>query len=202
MERITAAIEAGETLEVIYHGGSQPGTLRAIIPRSIRGDKLIAVCVNSHTSKTFIIEKIEVVEEGSKQKSAKHDPRITRQKSQYESLDELLNENREFLETLGWHIERDTKTFQIADSHEQHCEHLFLYSHFKNGKLRKSPDIELSFEALTWDVFADSETPENIRKRVRPWTIRARKKQTKNYGNLDKAADLFLDWAVTGPAKS
>ena len=90
---------------------------------------------------------------------------------------------------------------QLPDSREQYCEHLSLYSHFKNGKIRKTPDIVLSFEALTSDginiIFSSDSinAEEVIKERVRPWGIRAKKEQTKTYGSLDKASEQFLEWA-------
>ena len=60
MRRLKESIETGETLRIIYHGGSQPGTVREIVPQSIKGEKLRAFCIGSGASKTFIISKIEI----------------------------------------------------------------------------------------------------------------------------------------------
>ena len=204
MRRLKESIETGETLRIIYHGGSQPGTVREIVPQSIKGEKLRAFCIGSGASKTFIISKIEIVEDNNKQE-VEYNSEIARQQinpvQHYKSIDDLLKDKREFLESLGWQVKNNTEKYQIADSREQYCEYLSLYSHFKNGKIRKTPDIVLSFEALTSDginiIFSSDSinAEEVIKERVRPWGIRAKKEQTKTYGSLDKASEQFLEWA-------
>ena len=61
-DRIREAAEAGEVLRVIYAGGSQPGARREIAPISIQNGKVRARCFSSNAVKTFVIDKIEVVE--------------------------------------------------------------------------------------------------------------------------------------------
>ena len=63
IDKIKKAIEGSERLKIIYHGGSSPGTMREIIPRSIRDNKLIAYCLASDLDKTFFLDKIQIIEE-------------------------------------------------------------------------------------------------------------------------------------------
>ncbi|MFK5891968.1 MAG: hypothetical protein QM504_01965 [Pseudomonadota bacterium] len=53
---------SNESIDVIYHGGSNPGVQRKIIPKSIKenGD-FSAFCVNSEVFKNFKLEKIELI---------------------------------------------------------------------------------------------------------------------------------------------
>lgn len=55
------AIESGEVVRIRYHGGTQPGTIREIVPRNFKGKYLYATCVISDSFKSFLIEKIEIV---------------------------------------------------------------------------------------------------------------------------------------------
>jgi hypothetical protein len=63
IDKIKKAIEGSERLKIIYHGGSSPGTMREIIPRSIRDNKLIAYCLASDLDKNFFLDKIQIIEE-------------------------------------------------------------------------------------------------------------------------------------------
>ncbi len=198
LEKLKTNIGKGETINIVYYGGSQPGSTRPIVPVKISGDKLTAVCLNSKKSKQFILSKIEIADKVYEHSTLDYNPSVTTRPKKYETLSQLLDDKQKFLKTLGWHIECGSKTFQITPSHEQQHEYLYLFSRFKNGKLRKTCDIELTFELLRWDTIyesSDQGEPVNIKKRSRPWIVRGKNQDTKTYGNLDKAVGLFLDWA-------
>lgn len=63
LERIRATIGTGEIIRVIYHGGSQPGVARDIVPVAYNNGKLWAVCVESGRRKMFSPEKMELTDE-------------------------------------------------------------------------------------------------------------------------------------------
>lgn len=61
LARLRESIGTGEIIEIIYHGGSQPGMVREIVPLSIAGDMLWAVSPPDNPKrKSFIIAKIEL----------------------------------------------------------------------------------------------------------------------------------------------
>ncbi|EJC0881007.1 BRCT domain-containing protein, partial [Salmonella enterica] len=63
LDYLWSATDAGKRISIIYHGGSNPGVVRDIIPRSINENfTLQAVDLNSNSSavKLFAIENIEV----------------------------------------------------------------------------------------------------------------------------------------------
>jgi len=60
-DQIQNALTAGEVIKVVYHSGSQPGTVRNIAPFDITGNKVRAQCFTSKALKTFLLEKIEFV---------------------------------------------------------------------------------------------------------------------------------------------
>ena len=183
-ERLREAIDGGEVLKVVYSGGSQPGSVRDIAPISIKDGKVRARCYSSLAVKLFVIEKISIVEEGSISNTAEWSAN-QKQGSLYESIQDLLRKQKDVLYSLGWHIESDDNS-------------LSLHRRFKNGKPLKNPDISLCYEEFTYDsvVGVDGELhEENRRKRQRPWSVRGKKKNTRSYGSLDKAAELFLEWS-------
>lgn len=181
--RLREAIEAGEVLNIIYRGGSQPGTLREIAPISIKGDKLRARCYSSHAVKTFAIEKIIIVE-GDEQPDVVEWQPSAKPLKRYSSIAELLEKERKFLARLGWHIESNNE-----------C--LSLHRRFKNGRPRKGSDVSLDYEEYTYDMLYgdDDEFHQEKRKKVKPWTLRGKNKDTRTYGHFVAAANAFIDWA-------
>ena len=190
-ERLQEAIDAAEIVRIIYNGGSQPGTLRDIAPTSINNGKVLAQCYSSNAVKSFIVEKIKVVDGKENPKTTEWSP-DAKPTRQYESLSEVLEKERNCLSGLGWHIENDRSR-------------LSLHRRFKNGNPMKGSDVSLDYEEFTYDsvLGPDGELhEENRRKRQRPWSVRGKNKHTNSYGSLDKAAVLFIEWAKSlSPSK-
>jgi len=183
-DRLRQAIQSGEVVKVIYHGGSQPGSLREIAPISIKNGKVSARCYTSNAVKSFALEKIVVVEGETRPSAAEWQPGLVKPE-QFASIIEVLEKRKDLLLQLGWHIESDQ-------------DHLSLHGKFKTGKPLKGSDVSLDYEEYTYDLVAgmDGEIhEENHRKRQRPWTVRGKNQDTKTYSHLDKAAEVFLEWA-------
>lgn len=183
-DRLRQAIESGEVLKIVYHGGSQPGSLREIAPVSIKNGKVSARCFTSNSVKSFALEKIVVVEGESRSSAAEWQPGLVKPE-QYVSISELLENQKDHLVLLGWHIANDK-------------DHLSLHRKLKTGKPLKGSDIALYFEEYTYDLVAGADGElheENMRKRLRPWTVRGKNQDTKTYSHLDKAAEVFIEWA-------
>jgi predicted DNA-binding transcriptional regulator YafY len=183
-KKLQEAIRSGEVLKVKYHGGSQPGSIRDIAPISVKSGKVRALCYTSNAVKTFSIDKIEILEGSAAQKEATWD--INKENIvNYVSLEQLWNEKLSELESLGWHVEYNETT-------------LSLHRRFKNGKPLKGSDVSINFEEFDYDYIAGENGEihkENERKRVRPWVVRAKNKDTVTYGKLDKAVSLLLEHA-------
>ncbi|WP_458068649.1 hypothetical protein [Rhodanobacter sp. BL-MT-08] len=60
IDRLQEVIDAKGTTIIIYHGGSAPGTARAIQPIAIESGKLTARCLETDTRKTFMLDKVEL----------------------------------------------------------------------------------------------------------------------------------------------
>ncbi len=191
-ERLREAIESGEVLKVVYNGGSQPGAMREMAPISIKNGKVRARCFTSNAVKSFVIEKITVLQEENDLTPVEWNPEA-QQIIRYDSIPDLLKKEKDVLTDLGWHVESD-------DSR------LSLHRRFKNGNPMKGSDASLDYEEFTYDLVVglDGELhEENRRKRQRPWSVRGKNKDTRSYGSLDKAAELFLEWAESlAPSKS
>lgn len=182
--RLREAIESGEVLKVIYHGGSQPGSLREITPISIKNGKVSALCFASSAVKSFAIEKIVIVEGETQPTAAEWQPGIVKLE-QYDSIPEFFENQKDLLMQLGWHIEHDDN-------------YLSIHRRFKTGNPLKGSDVSLHYEEYTYDLVMDVDGElheENMRKRQRPWTVRGKNQDTKTYSHIDKAAEVFMEWA-------
>lgn len=183
-KRLGEAIATGEVLNIIYQGGSQPGTIREISPISIKGDRVQVRCFSSRKIKLFNIEKITIIDTDKAQQALVWQS-SAQPVSHYDSVAELFEKEKEFFEQLGWHIEGSNDS-------------LSLHSRFKNGKPLKSSDVSLDYEEYTYDILYgdDGEFHEKKRKKVKPWTVRGKNKDTRTYGNFNAAVNTFKEWAA------
>ena len=46
-DKLAKAVDAGEIVRIVYHGGSQPGTIREIAPIAVENNKVSALCLAS-----------------------------------------------------------------------------------------------------------------------------------------------------------
>ena len=73
---------------------------------------------------------------------------------------------------------------------------LSLHDHFKNGKMKKGPTIELTWEKMTGDLVVQEDgsmAMENIKPRQRPYTIRGKGMQTVTRKRFADAYDVFIE---------
>ena len=183
-KRLQEAIEAGERVQIKYNGGSQPGVLRHIGPIVLKDGKVRARCYNSNVVKLFMVKKIKIMKDQGNISIAKWNSEKKPTK-RFKSIIELLEKENGFFTELGWHIENDK-------------DRISLHRRYKNGNAMKRPDVSLNYEELTCDLVIGldgEEHEENIRKRQRPWIVRGKKQSTKTFGSLNKAAEMFMDWA-------
>lgn len=96
------AIGTGEIVTIVYMAGSQPGTKRDVLPRSVSRDELRAHCLACNGYRSFKIAHLRVVEPGADYPT--YDPARPRSKQKDASLDDVVARNRERLEVLGWSL--------------------------------------------------------------------------------------------------
>ena len=181
LDDLLKAIENGEPLRVRYFGGSSPGSERELQPLSVKDGKVRALCTLSGETKTFVVEKMELVIDGVASALAATLPAPV---PLYPTVEEFVANQSTLFQELGW-----------ATLHEGQA--LSLHRMFKNGKLIQSPDVALQFEAVTHDLVFDGERvlEANHRERSRPWIVRAKNQNTKTFGDFGKAQVTFLEFA-------
>jgi hypothetical protein len=186
-DAIISSVETGEVLLVKYNGGSKPGAVREIVPTEIIGNKVQAKCLTSNSTKTFVIEKLELVKKGATTNSEEWLPET--KSTQYASLKDVVDIQGEVIKALGWF-------FKIED------DVLSLHRYSPKGIPLKGADIILEFNRYSFDAVVDFEREEpeiyaaNIRPRKNPWTLRAPSMNTKVFGTLGKVVEVLLEQAV------
>lgn len=180
-EAILKAIENGGSIRVRYFGGSSPGAERELHPLSLKDGKVRARCIPSGETKTFLLEKMELAAEGVPSVLASTLPPPPTVCS---SVGEFAACHTNNLQQLGWVVQRDGEAIS-------------LHRTFKNGKLIKTPDVSLDFEAIAYDLVSDCQefVETNPRDRSRPWVLRAKDHATKTFGDFGKAQLAFLESA-------
>lgn len=185
LDSLQEAIQSGHSLKVRYFGGSTPGGEREIFPLSIADGKVRARCVVTQQAKTFVIEKMELVEAGVASVIAEtfQAPPPT-----FDTLAEFSAHHSPGLSEIGWVVQPEEGSVS-------------LHRTFKNGKMVKNPDVSLTFEAMTSDSVLDMDTGEfvemNLRPRERPWILHGKGQTTKTFGDIKKAQLAFLEFAKT-----
>ncbi|HCZ4969620.1 TPA: BRCT domain-containing protein [Salmonella enterica subsp. enterica serovar Saintpaul str. CFSAN004160] len=177
LDYLWSATDTGKRISIIYHGGSNPGVVRDIIPRSLNENfTLQAVDLNSNERvvKLFAIENIEV--QGVERLiipdalNPRKNKREITSDFNFNSISDVYLALKDTLEGMGWHV----ATYEKNGS----CVRLDVCDYFKNGKPRKSPVVTLYFE------------PEN---KTRPYVCKCRGISLANtYSNLDHAVGMFL----------
>ena len=173
-EYLLKAIESGEELNIIYHGGSKPGGMRTIIPRSAGGGALRGVDVETNRVKSFSIKKKEILDE--KNEIIKLD--IDEKKiEEFQSLtiERIYEQYKDTLEGFGW----QTFLQNGMDDYWNEITYITLHDSFKNGKPRANPTVYIY----------QSES------KHRPFGVGSVRMETRTYSNLNNALKLFLEEA-------
>jgi hypothetical protein len=193
ISRLKEAIQTGEVFKIRYAGGSQPDAVRSIAPINIEGSKLRARCYTSNAVKTFIIEKIDILKDQSIRDNWDE---ASSPVNKYDSLEQLLHEEKEYLLSLGWH----TSSYFEAEE-----KGIMLHRRFKNVKALKKYELSITYDRYNYQDVIDfdnhkSETELEVSvirtgERKLPYSVNAKDEYTKNYKHIDKASNLFLEKA-------
>ena len=160
------AIGTGELVKIKYFGGSQPGTVREIMPRKIDNDKdiIYAYCLVSDRVLSFSLPKIEIASESDAVNYTFVEKYIDFQNvpTWVQTLKELQDNYKGDLEKLGWFVKIGEKSIELS----------------ANGKERIIPDICIYFE--------------NEEDRERPWIVKCRGRKTTSFEHEESAVEKFL----------
>lgn len=185
IETIKEHHKNGEVLKIVYNGGSQPGSVREIVVTALKEDSIRAAAIGSTLSKEFKINKIEIYDE-TLHKSA-----------------ELYTSGKKKIKYSNYQdvIDLHSKIFNEKELTAQVEEDNFgLFGSYKNGKLKKRPEIAIEYHEFIYDDYYDPETDKfrsGKHKAQKPWCVKAKGKTTRNYKHFEKAIETFIDYAKT-----
>lgn len=178
------SVKTGEVVHIIYHGGSQPGSSREISPITVTPNEVRARDLSTGIVKVFLLSKIEFFNANSN--SPIYDPNAPPKVEDVRTIEQAFIQKISELEKLGWKV--------VLTQDE-----IFLYSYFKNGKIRKSPDVYLSYNEFNIDSTFDLETNDFINvknKSTRPYRLCSKSLSTTHtFSHMSKAFDLFFSEA-------
>jgi len=175
---LRTTLGTGEILKIKYHGGSQPGSIREVVPEKLEGKMLYAYCHSSKRTKSFLINKIEIVPNEEKNSYAYGNTTALK------TLKELFDTYNTIWEQLGWHIAFEEKS-------------IGLHKKGKRGNPLKYPDIRIYYDDEVYDYTDFSDDSEEIRYSKiteKPWCVRDKHENTIRFKRLDNAIKRFLDY--------
>lgn len=184
-EELQEAINNGEVLTVIYHGGSQPGIPRQLAPMQLLPDgKLRARCIATNTAKIFVVSKIEVVNSADAVPVTYSVVTPVEPSSLGEAIEGPLADVLQKLRQHGWDIQKSEN-------------HVSVHRIGKNGKPLKKSALILEYRvssniALEWSMEAGSVVVMNNFPHERPWKVSGDGIMPVTYGNLAKAVERFI----------
>ncbi len=181
---LAKAARTGEVIRIIYHGGSQPGSQREISPITVTSTETRARDISTGIVKEFILSKIELVDADSH--APNYDPTLPPQVEEFKTIEEALSGRVSELEHLGWHVDLSSDSIS-------------LFNVFKNGKLKKIPDITLSYNEYVDESYYDPNVDKMVeekKKSTKPFRLSAKNLPiARTFGHLSKAIELFFDEA-------
>lgn len=178
LERVKNAVGTGEVLKVVYHGGSQPGTIREIVPVSISGDTVWAICLESNRRKQFILSKIEFPGEGGA--SMRYEFTST---PQWEDFTAFMADMCERYATRGYTLKG------MLDGNGE-LVGVGVHEFTQAGKPRVHPTWKLEYLTTRREFEIDAQGREvvTIKPRAKCWVLSERGKRPQSYGTLAAAS--------------
>lgn len=175
VERLKAIIADKGTTTIIYHGGSAPGTARAVQPIAVERGMLVARCLETNARKTFKLAKLEFA--GAEPIIPYSDAMAATERLKARSFADWLTEVMPELQATGWHIAQNETSVS-------------LHEFTRHGKPRVRSLIALEYrefwQTTEYDMDADR-VVEVTKRSLRPWVVDGRP-----YGTLAAAFTTFI----------
>lgn len=176
-EVLQNAIEANERVDIIYLGGSKPGSSRSIAPISISNDRVRAKCYSSNMVKYFDIKKIKLPSSS---------PLV-----RYEDYTEKKYKTTQDVFDDFCVLYPDTRL--ICNYTETN---ISIFGYVKNGKRKSKRSISIEYyekdpDTLSFRINANFEM-ESYKPKTRPWHVSGPLRNTIAYSDLHKAAMEFF----------
>lgn len=124
------ACRTGEIVEVIYHGGSQPGTRRDLQPLRVDPPYVEAMCLEANTYKTFRLDRMELAI-GVNASAPRYRLQLApASRDDNWSMEALANRLESGLPSSEWEVRSAPSGVSV-------------HGRFKSGKPKKTPEFEV-----------------------------------------------------------
>lgn len=175
------ACRDGRGLDIIYHGGSQPGAKRTIVPLKLLATKLVAIDPSSDRVKHYRIEKIELPSEPDS--SPLYDVHAADEACAIDGLSirQMAEAMADELASLGWHVTLREDAIELS-------------RFFKNGRPKKGFELYIGFVPFVTNSFFDldkGDFVEEVRPSIRPWRVLLPGSGQKCFSRLSSAWTVF-----------
>jgi predicted DNA-binding transcriptional regulator YafY len=163
------AIGTGEAIKIRYNGGSQPGTVREIVPKRImvNENKLRAYCLTAKIEKSLFLNKIEIVEKEAKI-NYKLNPTLTFNEPK-KKWEEIWNANKHKFENANVRFEFKNDS-------------IMLYEKNKKGEEQINPTVTVRYY----------EPDDDTKPYPYPYLIDARGMGYLNVENIEQVSTIFF----------
>lgn len=181
LQRIEAAIGSGEILTVTYSGGNKPGSLRELLPVGFVGkDKVRARCLSSGITKSFIIEKLSIVNSNTGEMIIGD---LDNEIDNVDSLDSLYEKIKSTIDKQKYFV--DIKP-----------EILSIHKIQKNGKILKSHVLSISYCEFSVTTIFDCDISDFIDHKktlMKPWSVDKKGQHSVSFKSFRNAANRFFE---------
>ena len=184
-DSLNTARATGRPVRVIYSSGSQPGSVREIIPVAVAEKEVRALDVMTGIEKTFKIEFLAIAP--SPCTAPQYDPSRGKTPSEFDTqtIGEVSKPIADELASLGWHVHLEK-------------DEVSLFSFFKNGKAKKTPEVRLTFQQYATEFTMDDggELHQATFLSNRPYRLESKNfASARTFAKLSSAWPKFLDEA-------
>lgn len=178
--RLVAATAAGEVIRVLYHRGSQPGTVREVVPLAVSDDELRAHDVAAGIDKSFKLAHLELATPGTAARAYNAAGPV----EDGQMLQVAFEPHISDLKALGWHVESAATVVSV-------------HRYFKNGKPRKGAEVAILFNEFSVDAWDDGNgLREEAVRSTRPYYVSSPTfERARTFARLSQALALFLEEA-------
>jgi hypothetical protein len=175
---LEAAAGTGELIRIVYHGGSQPGSVREITPLTVSETETIAMD-DSGVRKTFKLAKIEIANPAASYPA--YDAALSPEPEDTRPVGVVLAAAVGELEDKGWRVEVS-----------QDC--VSLFRRFSDGTPEKNTSLQLYFTEFTCEIFMELDGSESQRRSALPYHVHScRLGRTVSFQKSSRALEAF--WA-------
>ncbi|MEN2980969.1 hypothetical protein P7L78_19040 [Tistrella bauzanensis] len=156
-------------IQIIYMGGSIPGTTRSIVPISITAHHVRAHCIRSGQNKLFALDMVYIPSPGENYMA------YDLKRKEFENIPDVIIHYAEDILRAGWTFEADAMS-------------ITLFGNDYKGNTDRRPKLSIRYETGE----TDGSFEEQSKPRVKPWVV-----GSVSFSNLSNAANRFIESAIS-----